>query len=281
MKNLTFKSLVTSTQTRAITNSGCTSHLLGANTPCTDKIATTNGILVGLPNGANMQATHTALLLFPQLSLADPRANISLGLQNRVLISIGQLCDDGFFSTFRKDHLTLVKKDITITGNRDANNGLYYTNLASCSQPTVQKTQSLHTSYAHSAYSISTKGYLVCYLHLSAFSPVISTWTSAIDAGYYTTWPGLTSQLVHKHLPKALETAQVYLRQQRRNVRSTKITTTPSIYKNMPEMTTPSVPPPEPHVRTKMAFFKSIKVTGNISTYQTGRFSVTSSRGSK
>ena len=43
----------------------------------------------------------------------------------------------------------------------------------------------------------------------------------------------------------------------------------------------PDVPLPEPHIRTKIAFLKSIKVTGKISTDQTGPFPVTSSRGRK
>ena len=130
MNNLIFNYLVTASQTRAITDSGCTIHFLGANTPCTNKLATTNGILVGFPDGSNMQAMHTALLPFPQLSLAARRANIFPALQNRSLISIGQLCDDGFFATFRKEHLTLVKQDITITGNRNTSNGIYHIDLA-------------------------------------------------------------------------------------------------------------------------------------------------------
>ena len=128
---------------------------------------------------------------------------------------------------------------------------------------------------------MSTKSDLVHYLHRAAFSPVISTWTKAINAVYYTTWPGLTSQLVRKHLPKALATSQGHLRQQQRNVQSTKTTATPSIDNNTPEMTTPSFPIKEPRVRTKMSFLKSIKVTGKISTDQTGRFPVTSICGSK
>ena len=92
MNNLTFNSLVAAPQTRATADSGYTSHFLGANTPCTKKLATTNGILVGLPDGANMQAMHTTLLPFTQLSLAACRANIFPALQNRALISIRQLC---------------------------------------------------------------------------------------------------------------------------------------------------------------------------------------------
>ena len=161
-----------------------------------------------------MQATHNALLPPPQLSLAAHRANISPVLQNRAVISIGQLCNDGFSATFSKDHLTLVKQDITITGERNVRNGLYYIDLAPCSQPTARNALSLHTSYAQSAYKISTKSDLVRYLHQASSSPVISTWTAAIDAGYYTTWPGITSQLVQKYLPRALATAQGHLRQQ-------------------------------------------------------------------
>ena len=151
MNNLTFNSLVTALQTRAIPDSSCTSHFLGANTPFTNKIATTNGILVGLPNGDNMQAIHTSLLPFPRISLATCRASIFPALQNRALISIRQLCDNGFSATFSKYYLTLVKQDITITGERDTSNGLYYIKLAPRSQPTVQNTLSLHTAYAHSA----------------------------------------------------------------------------------------------------------------------------------
>ena len=46
-------------------------------------------------------------------------------------------------------------------------------------------------------------------------------------------------------------------------------------------MTTPAVPLPEPRVRTKMAFLKSIEVTGNIPPDQTGCLPVTSSGGRK
>ena len=137
MNKLTFNDLITAPQTRAIADSGCTIHFLGAKTHCTNKIATTNGILVGLPYGANMQASHTALLPFPQISLAAYRTNIFPALQNQALISIGKLCDDGFSATFSKDHLTLVKQDITITGERSTSNDLYYINLAPRSQTTV------------------------------------------------------------------------------------------------------------------------------------------------
>ena len=57
---------------------------------------------------------------------------------------------------------------------------------------------------------------LVQYLHRACFSPVVKTWTHAIDAGFFTTWPGLTSALVRKHLPKSLAMAKGHLRQDRK-----------------------------------------------------------------
>jgi hypothetical protein len=54
---------------------------------------------------------------------------------------------------------------------------------------------------------------LVQLFHLACFSPVIKTWTQAIDAGFFTTWPGLASALVRKHLPKSVATAKGHLQQ--------------------------------------------------------------------
>ena len=49
---------------------------------------------------------------------------------------------------------------------------------------------------------------LVQFLKMACFSLVVDTWCKAIDAGYFTTWTGLTSKLVRKHLPKSIETAK-------------------------------------------------------------------------
>ena len=104
------------------------------------------------------------------------------------------------------------------------------------------------------------------YLHGAAFSPVLKTWTKAIDAGFFTTWLGLTSDLVRKQLPKSLATAKCHLQQDQQNVRSTK----------------PLIPDSdEPKICSHRVFTKVTKITGKVSTDQTGRFPITSSRGSK
>ena len=60
---------------------------------------------------------------------------------------------------------------------------------------------------------MTMKADLVQYLHRAIINPVVSTWTQAIDSGFFSTWPGLTSDLVRKHLLKYLATTKSHLRQ--------------------------------------------------------------------
>ena len=116
---------------------------------------------------------------------------------------------------------------------------------------------------------MSTKSYLVQYLHRYAFRPVVTTWTKAIYAGYFSTWPGLTSEIVCKHLPKSMATSKGHLRQICQNVCSTKPLTALT---NTPDATC---------ICTHEVFDQTIKFKGKITTNQTGRFPLTSSSGSK
>ena len=78
---------------------------------------------------------------------------------------------------------------------------------------------SLHScSFANIAYHMNTPPALVHFLHWACFSPIVNTWYKATDAGFFTTWPGLTSRLVCKHLPKYTETANGHLRLTRQHV---------------------------------------------------------------
>jgi hypothetical protein len=55
---------------------------------------------------------------------------------------------------------------------------------------------------AHIVYECTNKWDLVRFLHAAAFSPVQDTWLKAIRAGHLAIWPGLTEDLVRKHLQK-------------------------------------------------------------------------------
>ena len=97
----------------------------------------------------------------------------------------------------------------------------------------------------------------------------------------FTMWPGLTSTLVRKKFPKSLTTVKGHLRQDQKNVRSTKITSPTTPISNPPVMTTLPLPLQYPGVQTQMAYLQTVEFTGKVSTDQTGSFTVTSYRSSK
>ena len=87
--------------------------------------------------------------------------------------------------------------------------------------------------FANIAYHMNTLPALVQFLHMDLFIPVVDTWCKAIDAGYFTTWPGLTSKLVRKHPSPSIETAKGHPRLARQHIRST-------------SAQPPLTPPPQP-----------------------------------
>ena len=152
------------------------------------------------------------------MPLVALRAHVFPALQNKAPLSIGQFCDRNFTAVFCKGQVKLSIDDTTITSQRNPSTGLYYIDFP---EPHHIVPQVLHL-FACSAYEMKSKAQLVQYLHWCAFSPVVHTWTKAIDAGYFATWTSLTSELVRKHPPKLLATAKGHLKQDRHNIRLTK-----------------------------------------------------------
>ena len=165
----------------------------------------------------------------------------------------------------------------TITGHRSPSSGMYLANLSRLTKPPTSPSSTKH-QFSNHVYDMRTKVDLATYLHLCAWSPVPDTWIKAIDTDFFSTWPGLTSQLVRKHLPNSIHSAQGHLKMIRQHIRSTKPqpTDTPS-----PTVMTNALPSPGPHIRTNLVTIKCIDLSGKISTDQTGRFPVTSSKGNK
>ena len=127
----------------------------------------------------------------------------------------------------------------TLSGKRDHINGIYFIPLQGHPTPLYSPvptafqvelyaiTSAAHTplqsySFANSVYHMNTLPALVQFLLWACFSPIIDTCCKAIYAGLFTTWPGLTSNLVRKQLPKFIETAKGHLRLARQHVRSTR-----------------------------------------------------------
>jgi hypothetical protein len=125
-----------------------------------------------------------------------------------------------------------------------------------------------------------------------------NTWLKAIELGFFTTFPGLTADLVRKYPPHSETTVSGHMDQERSNQRSTKPKNSAdewtTIKKPEPKTTTtaattsedlaffedshPTVTSP-PAVRTHAIYVSSQPVTGKLYSDATGRFQIPSSMG--
>ena len=74
----------------------------------------------------------------------------------------------------------------------------------------------------------STVAQRIAYYHACCFSPALSTWCTAIDAGRFTTWPMLTSKLVRKYPLQSTAMVKGHLDQTSKNIRSAQPAVPPS-----------------------------------------------------
>ena len=94
---------------------------------------------------------------------------------------------------------------------------------------------------------------------------MVTPWIKAIDAGFSSAWPGLTSKLITKHLPPSVNTALGQLHQQYQNTHSIKTNEAP-------------IQPPILHQKTNNTFV-SFQPTNTIFSDQTGALPNISSQG--
>ena len=76
------------------------------------------------------------------------------------------------------------------------------------------------TRSANNVYVLTMKRDVVKYLNHATESPTPTRCIKTINKGNYATWPGLTSHLMRKHLPKSLATIKYHLQQTRSILRS-------------------------------------------------------------
>jgi hypothetical protein len=148
----------------AIVDSGCTGHFLLVNAPCLNKVKSQNPLTVRLPNGATMESSHTAALDILELNAAASIAHVSPGMANHSLLSIGQLCNEGYTVTFKNASVTLCdpQEFQILSGARDLDTGLWRINLRKENQQSQQ-------AVANNVYELHNIGELVNYLHKALF----------------------------------------------------------------------------------------------------------------
>ena len=133
-------------------------------------------------------------------------------LQNASLLSVVQMCDYGCPSIFNKKSLQVLysNKKLILTGERNASDSLWDIPLTPPSLP---------ASSANDVVQMNqTKNELVQFLHSTCFSPAPSTFIKAIKNIQLSTCPGLTEELISKHLPLSPATTKGHLKQEFKNI---------------------------------------------------------------
>ena len=85
-------------------------------------------------------------------------------------------------------------------------------------RPSSQAIQSIPTFHQANSVTIRTVPALINYYHMTLGAPPISTWLNAIDKGWFTSFPGLTSSRVRQYCTNKIETAKGHLKLQRQHV---------------------------------------------------------------
>jgi hypothetical protein len=179
-------------------------------------------------------------------------------------MSVGQLYDNGCSVIFTQEQVTLSKNGKCVMyGSRDPKSRLWRVDLKKRFE-----TNQVKCNHAHDN---SNQKDLIIYLHAACFSPVKSTWITAIKNGNFTSWPGLTEHAVETHLSKSTSTTKGHLNQQRQNTRTKKVKDTKVI------VTEPDL---DHGIKTQFVY-AATKDAGQIYTDQTGRSPVVSSKGNK
>jgi hypothetical protein len=140
----------------AIVDSGCTGHFLLVNAPCLNKVESRTPLTVRLPNGATMESSHTADLDIPELNAAASKANVFPGMAHHSLLSVGQLCGEGYIFTFKQDTVTICNSESSklLSGPRDVTTGLWRINLK-------QTHKHIPDPIANNVYELRNTGALV------------------------------------------------------------------------------------------------------------------------
>jgi hypothetical protein len=142
-----------------------------------------------------MDSTHIASLDIPELSEATSVAHVLPSMAKDSLISVRQLCNEGYYVTFKIDGVTIFKDEgkSILKGNRDMGTGVCRINLRKGEPQTPIST-------ANNLYELCNTGVLVNYLHNAMFSTTKEAFIKAMKQGNLTTFPGITEEAINKHL---------------------------------------------------------------------------------
>jgi hypothetical protein len=124
-----------------------------------------------MPNGTTIKSSHTCNLLLTDMPPQARQAHILPGLVHNSLISVGQLCYNGCSVTFTQDQVTISKKEKCVMYG--------YTKSRLWRVDLKKRFETNQVQCNHENENNNQKD-LINHLHAACFSPVKSTWITAI-----------------------------------------------------------------------------------------------------
>ena len=158
------------------------------------------------PNGGIAQSITTAEVKIPHVSREARDAHIFLSLASGSLYSVGQLFDNGCEAYFNKNICAITKNGkLVLSGTRTANIQLWISDdikawnalsndaakvkaFSRVAEPQTTINSSLAHAPSHAANALCPEPHMaarIAFFHATLLSPAISTFCSAIDAGFY------------------------------------------------------------------------------------------------
>jgi hypothetical protein len=166
-----------------------------------------SNIEVYLPDDTKLMTANKTLLPFEQLSRTAREAEVLPG-RKKSLASINKWSEEGYTTIFHagKKGVT-VHNPGTLTITTSKLPALQGYKLRGTKLWTVSANQDANKQEeTHNVYSLPLMEQSIRYLHAAAGYPPEVTWTDAIKADNYNTWPGLTATAVRHHFLESDET---------------------------------------------------------------------------
>jgi hypothetical protein len=227
---------------------------------------------VYLPDNTKLQALYKTKLPFKQLTNKARETDILPGMKTS-LVSINKLAKEGYTTVFHPGETGVTIHEpgtIRITATKPpVLQGCKSRGATLWTVSTKNKMRKERVKErANNAYNLPAISQTVKYLHTAAGFPVEDTWTKAIKAGNFNTWPTITLSMVQQHFPESDETQKGHMKKQSQRVQSTRMLAKTET--NVPAL-----------LKMKDIYIKIHNTTKTMHSNQMGHFPATLSRGNK
>jgi hypothetical protein len=171
-----------------------------------------------------MESVAATALDIPALPMKAKTA-VHFNEMEQPLLPIPLLADDGCKINLTKDNIIVTKNDkIILKGIRDKASTLCMIPIKHNKKVNLlaQKLPAVPLVHAtNSAHHRPTIVKLMAYLNATIGSLPVKTLCNAIDNDWLTSFPGLTSSAIRKHLPKSISTTMGHMHMIRKGIRPT------------------------------------------------------------